>query len=127
MRKSGLLCVALSMVAFGSDPSGAPAKPGPYTAVPLNVTVNACDPPTASEICGDGFELDADGNTTYSDGQDGVSARIDVYGNIIIDFQTTRAKIRGLVYKYGPAPAPPDRARGLRRLGRRRYDPLLRH
>lgn len=107
MKKLGFLGIGLSIFAFGSTPSGAPAKPGTYTPVPLVVTVNACSPLNASEICGDGFETDTDGNSVYRDGEDGVKAQIDQYGNVIIDFQTTRAKIRGLVYKYGSAsPAP---------------------
>jgi hypothetical protein len=101
MQRVGFVAVILSIVAFGSRPSGAPAKPGTFTPVPLEVTMNACTVSTLSEICGDAFALDGDGNTTYADGQDGVRANIDQYGNVIIDFQTTRAKIRGLVYKYG--------------------------
>jgi hypothetical protein len=46
-------------------------------------------------------------DAVYSDGEDGVKATIDKWGNLIIDFQTTKAKIRGLVYKYGATPAPP--------------------
>jgi hypothetical protein len=101
MRKVGVLAVIGSIFAFGSLPSGAPPKPGTHTPVPLVVTMNACEVSTLAEICGDGFEQDDSGNTTYIDGQDGVRASIDQYGNVIIDFQTTRAKIRGLVYKYG--------------------------
>ena len=108
MRKVGFVVVVVSIFAFGSLPSGAGQKPNTYTPVPLVVTMNACDAYRPAEICGDGFEQDADGNTTYSDGQDGVTANIDQYGNVIINFQTTRAKIRGLFYKYGSAtPAPP--------------------
>ena len=104
MRKVGFVVVVVSIFAFGSLPSGAPQKPGTYTPVPLVVTMNGCDPDTAAEICGDAYDAEA----TYTDGQDGVSATIDQWGNVIINFQTTRAKIRGLVYKYGGAiPAPP--------------------
>lgn len=99
MRKVGFVAFIVSIFAFGSFPSGAPPKPGTHTPVPLIVTMNACTPGLA-EICGDGSE-------PYTDGQDGVRASIDQYGNVIIDFQTTRAKIRGLVYKYGSIPAPP--------------------
>ena len=108
MRKVGFVCVVVSIFAFGSLPSGALQKPGTHTPVPLVVTMNACnDVSTPVGICGDG--ADAEESTTYTDGQDGVRATIDQYGNVIIDFQTTRAKIRGLVYNYddGPASSPP--------------------
>ena len=107
MRKVGFVAFILSIFAFGSLPSGAPPKPGTHTPVPLIVTMNACDTSVLAEICGDDYELDGSGDTTYTDGQDGVRASIDQYGNVIIDFQTTRAKIRGLVYKYGSMQAPP--------------------
>ena len=106
MRRVGFVTFIVSIFAFGSLPSGAPPKPGTHTPVPLIVTMNACTLGLA-EICGDDFERDGSGNTTYTDGQDGVRASIDQYGNVIIDFQTTRAKIRGLDYKYGSDPAPP--------------------
>lgn len=41
------------------------------------------------------------GDAIYTAGQDGVAANIDKYGNLIIQFQTTRATIRRLIYKYG--------------------------
>jgi hypothetical protein len=109
MRKVSFVAFIVSIFAFGSLPSGAPPKPGTHTPVPLVVTMNACDVVEPAEICGDDFELDDSGNTTYTDGQHGVRASIDQYGSVIIDFQTTRAKIRGLVYKYGDGsiPAPP--------------------
>jgi hypothetical protein len=103
----GFVVVVVSIFAFGSLPSGAGQKPNTYTPVPLVVTMNACSA-LLSEICGDDFAHDPLGDTTYTDGQDGVSATIDQYGNVIINFQTTRAKMRGLVYKYGSVtPAPP--------------------
>jgi hypothetical protein len=103
MRKVGFVCVVLTIFATGSVPSGSPAKPGEHTPVPLIVTVNGCQTSLTSEICGDNLGGDA----IYSDGEDGVKATIDKWGNLIIDFQTTRAKIRGLVYRYGATPAPP--------------------
>ena len=109
MRRVGFVVVVVSIFAFGSLPSGAGQKPNTYTPIPLVVTMNACDVLRAAEICGDGFDKDDLGNTTYTDGQDGVAANIDQYGNVIIAFQTARApKMRWLVYKYGGAtPAPP--------------------
>jgi hypothetical protein len=108
MRRVGFVVVVVSIFAFGSLPSGAGQKPNTYTPVPLVVTMNACGGPLVPEICGDGGDPDVDGNTTYTDGQDGVTANIDQYGNVIINFQTTRAKMRALVYKYGSVtPAPP--------------------
>lgn len=109
MRKVGSVVVVVSIFASGSLPSGAPPKPGTYTPVPLVVTMNTCEESTLAGICGDGYEEEVPGKTTYTDGQDGVRASIDQYGNVIIDFQTTRARIRGLVYKYGDGPvsAPP--------------------
>jgi hypothetical protein len=101
MRRVGFAAVVMSIFAFGSLPSGAPFKSGTHAPVPLVVTINACMVSTLAEICGDDFERDDSGDTTYTDGRDGVRATIDQYGNVIIDFQTTRARIRGLVYKYG--------------------------
>jgi hypothetical protein len=107
VRKVGFMCAVVTAIVFKAVLSGAPAKPGTYVPVPLTVTVNACDESKSSEICGDGFQVDEMGNTVYTDGQDGVQATIDQYGNLIVNFQTTRAKIRGLVYKYGSISAPP--------------------
>jgi hypothetical protein len=100
MRNLFLACVLL--IAFAPFSSGAAQKPGTYTPVPLVVTVDSLG--GTCGICGD----DPDGSGVYTDGQDGVKATIDQYGNIIIDFQTTRTKIRGLRYRYpATTPVPP--------------------
>jgi hypothetical protein len=105
MRKLSLALVVLSLAALGPVASAAGVKPGTYVPVPLVVMVHAVDTyGNPCGICGDG----QDGSATYVDGQDGVKANIDQYGNIIIDFQTTRAKIRGLRYAYSSTnPVPP--------------------
>jgi hypothetical protein len=101
MRNLFLACVLL--IAFAPVSSGAGQKPGTYTPVPLIVTVDSLG--GTCGICGD----NPDGTGIYIDGQEGVKATIDQWGDIIIDFQTTRTKIRGLKYNY-PAtssPVPP--------------------
>jgi hypothetical protein len=101
MRNLFLACV-VSAIAFAPVSSGAGQKPGTYSPVPLTVTVHSLGGYCA--ICGDA----PDGSGVYIDGQDGVKATIDQYGSIIIDFQTTRPKIRGLKYHYpGPSAVPP--------------------
>jgi len=105
MRNVLLACGLV--IAFAPVSSGAGQKPGTYTPVPLVVAVDPIldlsGTPTCG-ICGDNPDLSG----VYVDGQDGVKATIDQYGNIIIDFQTTRTKIRGLKYRYpATAPVPP--------------------
>jgi hypothetical protein len=101
MRNLFLTCV-VSVIAFAPVSSGAGQKPRTYSPVPLTVTVESVDSlGNACAICGDGAG-------DYTDGVDGVKATIDQYGSIIIDFQTTRTKIRGLKYHYpGPSAVPP--------------------
>lgn len=100
MRNLFVMCVLSIALAPGS--SGAGQKPGTYTPVPLTVTVDSLG--GSCGICGDGVG----GSGVYIDGQEGVKATIDQYGSIIIDFQTTRTKIRGLKYHYpGPSAVPP--------------------
>ena len=100
MRNLFLVCVL--SIAFASVSSGAGQKPGTYTPVPLRVTVHSVD--SAGHQCA----ICPDGAGDYIDGQKGVKATIDQYGNVIIDFQTTRTNMRWLHYQY-PAgtPIPP--------------------
>jgi len=101
MRNLFLVCV-LSIV-FAPLSSAAGQKPGTYTPVPLIVTVDSLG--GSCGICGD----EVDGSGVYTDGQDGVKATIDQYGNIIIDFQTTRTNTRWLKYHYPTTvPIPPS-------------------
>jgi hypothetical protein len=98
-----LFPVCVLSIAFASASSGAGQKPGTYTPVPLIVTVEAAD--SAGNPCG----ICADGQGDYIDGQQGVKATIDQYGNIIIDFQTTRTNMRWLTYHYPvTTPVPPS-------------------
>jgi hypothetical protein len=101
MRNLFLACVLA--IAFASVSSGAGQKPGTYPPVPLKVTVAAVD--SWSNPCA----ICSDGGGDYIDGQMGVKATIDQWGDIIIDFQTTRTKMRGLNYNYPvtPTPVPP--------------------
>lgn len=49
-------------------------------------------------------------DTVYTNGDQGVAASIDKWGNLIIDFQTTKAQIRRLVYDYTNDPSNPTTA-----------------
>jgi len=102
MRNLLLACVLFALSAVSS---GAGQKPRTYTPVPLIVTVHASDSAAhPCAICGDG----PDRSGVYIDGQEGVKATIDQYGDITIDFQTTQTKIRGLQYYYpATTPVPP--------------------
>lgn len=98
MRNVFLVCGLL--IAFAAVSSGAGQKPGTYTPVPLIVTVEAAD--SAGNPC----RICADGAGDYVDGQQGVKATLDQWGNLIIDFQTTRSNMRWLTYDYpGATPA----------------------
>jgi hypothetical protein len=97
-----LLLVFVLSTAFASVSSGAGQKPGTYTPVPLKVTVQAVD------SFGNSCAICSDGMGDYIDGQQGVKATIDQYGDIIIDLQTARTQIRRLVYHYPATAAPPD-------------------
>jgi hypothetical protein len=100
MRNLFLACVLA--IALAPVSSGAGQKPGTYTPVPLVVTVHPVD--SASNQCA----ICEDGAGPYIDGQKGVKATIDQYGNIIIDFQTTRTNMRWLRYLYPVTiPIPP--------------------
>jgi hypothetical protein len=103
MRNLLLACV--SLIAFASVSSGAGQKAGRYTPVPLIVTVHDAIDSENNQcaICSDGLG-------DYIDGQEGVKATIDQYGDIIIDFQTTATEIRGLQYHYPATTAVPPAA-----------------
>ncbi len=100
MRNLFLVCVL--SIAFASVSSGAGQKPGTHTPVPLRVTVDSVD------SMGHLYGISADGAGDYVDGEKGVKATIDQYGNLIIDFQTTRTNMRWLHYQYPEGtPIPP--------------------
>jgi hypothetical protein len=105
MRNLLLACVL--SIAFAPVSSGAGQKPGTYPPVPLIVAIDPLNDVGGNPqcgICGDAL----DGSGIYTDGQDGVKATIDQYGNIIIDFQTTRTNVRWLTYRYPlTSPTPP--------------------
>lgn len=103
MRQVCLASVVLVFVATNS-PASAQKKPQTNTPIPLIVTVHSVHsdpdgegPLTADDcgICGDAYPLDTD----YTDGAEGVKAVIDQYGNLIIDFQTSRTQERGLLFR----------------------------
>ena len=100
MRNLFLACVLVT--AFAPVSSGAGQKSGTYTPVPLIVTVEPSD--SADNPCA----ICADGAGDYVDGQQGVKATIDQWGNIIIDFQTTRSNMRWLTYHYPVTTLPGD-------------------
>lgn len=73
------------------------AKPRTAPPVPLIVHVDA----GVAGISGDGVIAEG-GATRYEDGVDGVTASLDQYGNLIVNFQVVRsAPIRKLHYDYG--------------------------
>jgi hypothetical protein len=93
------LLVVLIALAIAQVPTHVGAeKYTKYTVVPLRVTVepNLSDNVTPSKITSDGMG-------DYVDGQDGVEANLDQWGNLIIDFQTKRTPLRWLNYTYTPA------------------------
>ncbi len=108
MRIVGVAVVVLLFGVGGVD-SLAQKKPGTSPPVPLVITVHdefSLGVPCG--ICGDGIEASTEGST-YTDGVDGVEARIDQYGNLIFNLQPQSLPfVRGLTYNYGTAaPAPP--------------------
>lgn len=64
-------------------------RPNTTTPVPLTVVVDD-----------DGTSITSDAGGPYVDGQDGVAANIDKYGNLIINFQTGKTPVRKLYYDY---------------------------
>jgi len=94
MKKQLVLGAAL-FLALGLAFLGAlAAKTQTYTPVPLVVTVEAADSNNvACKICSDGLG-------DYSDGVDGVSANIDQYGNLIINFDDAQTPFRKLDFDY---------------------------
>ena len=95
MKKLSLITVTFFAVCTLS-PQMFAAKPTTYPPMPLKVALED------AEDCG----ICSDGGGEYIDGVDGVSAVFDQYGNFIFSTQTTRTKIRSLIYKY-PTSAPP--------------------
>lgn len=69
--------------------SGYAGKPNTVSPVPLIVTFD------------DSLAIASDDGRPYTDGVDGISAAFDQYGNLIIDFQTTRTPLRKVHYDYG--------------------------
>jgi hypothetical protein len=64
-------------------------KPNTTTPVALAVVVDDV-----------GTRITSDAGGPYVDGQDGVAANIDKYGNLIINFQTGKTPVRKLYYNY---------------------------
>ena len=88
MKKLSLITVTFFAVCTLS-PQMFAAKPTTYPPMPLKVALDA-------DNCG----ICSDGGDDYIDGVDGVSAVFDQYGNFIFSTQTTRTKIRSLIYEY---------------------------
>ena len=92
-----LLCVTVLLAGAGAhfQRDAAAAKPGTPPVVGLNVTVEATD--SAGNPC----RICSDGLGTYVNGANGVSARLDSYGNLIIDFAAGNgAPVRKLSFDY---------------------------
>ena len=97
MKRLSLVTVTFLAV-WTLSPQMFAAKPTTYPPMALTVAVDA-------QNCG----ICPDDGGDYIDGVDGVSAIFDQYGNFIFSTQTTRTKIRSLIYEYSafnPA-APP--------------------
>lgn len=79
MRKLTLLSLVFwsTALTFG-------AKPTSYPVIPLKLTVNATQ--QFDPLTGTATIVSSDGNGQYVDGQDGVCASLDDYGNLIIHF-----------------------------------------
>jgi hypothetical protein len=92
-----LTCLAVVVTCAGaySQRDAAAAKPSGPPVVGLNVTVEATDSGgNPCRICSDGLG-------PYVNGVDGVSARLDSYGNLIIDFAAGNgAPVRKLSFDY---------------------------
>lgn len=74
-----VLVSGLSFVTLRAEPQRGP-KPGPAPTIPLSVTVEVTDAAgNACAICPDAAD-------PYVNGQEGVDARLDHYGNLILDF-----------------------------------------
>jgi hypothetical protein len=98
MRQLCLASAVLLMIAT-SPLASAPPKPGTHPPVPLIVTVHdEFSTGVPCGLCGDGIVTSASG-TDYVDGEAGVKAAIDQYGNLIIDFQTSKTQERGLLFR----------------------------
>jgi hypothetical protein len=82
--------VAMCVLALGAL-TMAGAKPGTVTPVPLEVEFDDVSP---------GRRITSDGQGSYSDGEQGVAAQIDQYGNVIVNFQTTGSPLRQVRFDY---------------------------
>ena len=49
------------------------------------------------------YRIESDGDGPYVDGQNGVSARLDQYGNLIVNFQSSRRGTRRVAFDYSCA------------------------
>jgi hypothetical protein len=90
--------VALAGLTYGAGTGTASAaKPTPhptYPPVALKVTVLPVD------SIGNECRICSDGQGQYLDGIDGVAARLDAYGNVIIDFGTGNQRFRELRFDF---------------------------
>lgn len=86
------LRMAFVLTVLAALPTAAVAQK-PNTKPPVSLEVEVDD--------SEGMRITSDGLGSYADGVDGVAASIDQYGNLIIDFQTTRTVQRKLHYNYG--------------------------
>ena len=95
-RRAGALVVLAGLVYGSGAGSASAAKPAPPPpAVPLVVTVEAFD--SAGSPC----RICEDGLGSYENGIDGVTANLDPYGNVIINFNATQSPIvRKLSFDY---------------------------
>lgn len=103
------VCLAFVLIAVATGPSSA-GKPVRYPVIPLTVTVHASFIDEAAEtkncgICGDEFDAsNTPLDTNYTDGERGVEAKVDEYGNLIFNVQAiAAAQPRALTFDY-PSP-----------------------
>lgn len=100
MKRNFLLILSL-MLCFGFVAvHGFGQKPGILTMVPLKVTIQNYDSiGTFSRIRSDCWNT-PNPNCPYIDGSDGVGAKFDTSGNLVIDFQNKKPKTRLVYFDY---------------------------
>jgi hypothetical protein len=101
---SAVMTIGIVVTADASKPQSLPR-------VPLTVTVDDID------STGLPTQIRSDGFGPYVDGQDGVAASLDAYGDLIVDWQTRTSQARRVSFEYSRphipvGPPPPSHANG---------------
>jgi hypothetical protein len=88
--------ILIAGLAIGTAIPLAAQKASTATEVLLEVTVS-------DRTLSEDYRIESDGLGDYVDGQDGVSARLDQYGNLIVNSQSTRRGTRRVSFDYSCA------------------------